>query len=193
MVSKNIIAHELGHMLSAVVQDGFWIPTSLKLKGEYNTLAHCACKQETKMKKIRGPYVKIKGIMDLGGIFGELLWSGSWRPWGCRQDVDDFTLGNKNLNNILVVELDYWLWVDDDELSFRACSQFDCDSSRRQFMMDHHDTCKRLPELWKVYLDFCDRIDKISFKENVIDISKHKRTTIGNKELKKIIKDIVHG
>ena len=190
-MDKSIIAHELGHAICAEVQDGYWYPSSLDFERDENALAYCYCdKLDEKKTYVKGPYSRAKQVMNLGGIFGELLYAGDWSPWGARSDIDEFVTANHKSKSKLKDELDKWLFRDDDELSFRACSSFADESSRREFALDHHDTCRRLPELWNAYLDFCDRISKDAFRENIEDIAKSKETSIGGAELKAIIKDI---
>ena len=190
MSYKLIIAHELGHAICAEVQDGFWYPSSLEFEKDDNALAYCYCEKRDTHKGIKGPYSRTKQVINLGGIFGELLYGGEWNPWGARTDVDEFVTANKasKLKN----ELDEWLFQDDDPLSFRACSSDPSEVWRRNFVLDHHDTSRRLPELWNVYLDFCDRIDKPSFKEVVDRINKEKIKVVDSKMLKRIFGEILY-
>jgi hypothetical protein len=190
-MDKSTIAHELGHAICAEVQDGFWYPSSLDFERDENALAYCYCeKLDEKKTYVKGPYSRAKQVMNLGGIFGELLQGGEWSPWGARADLDEFVTANYKSKSKLKVELDEFLFQDDDELSFRACSSYPDQQSRRNFVLDHHDTCRRLPELWIAYLDFCDRISKDAFRDNVDDIAKNKETTIDGKNLKVMIQDI---
>lgn len=190
-MDKGIIAHELGHAICAEVQDGYWYPSSLDFERDENALAYCYCeKLDEKKTYVKGPYSRAKQVMNLGGIFGELLQDGNWSPWGARSDLDEFVTANYKSKSKLKAELDDWLFVADDELSFRACSSYGDQASRRNFLLDHHDTCRRLPELWTAYLDYCDRISKDAFRDNVDDIAKSKVTSIDGKELKAIIRDI---
>lgn len=188
------IAHELGHAIGAETQDGFWYPSGLSFEKDDNAVAYCYCEQlDTKKPNLKGPYTKVKQIMNLGGIFGELLYAGYWHPWGARGDIDEFISANSNTRNKLKDELDDWYWLADDDKAFRAVLNHDDYgyASRGKFVLDCHDTARRLPLLWEAHLDFCDRISKEAFKDNVIEISKTKETEIGEKELKKIIEDIV--
>lgn len=190
-MDKSIIAHELGHAICAEVQDGQWFPSGLDFERDENALAYCYCeKLDDKKPHIKGPYSRAKQVMNLGGIFGELLLTGEWSPWGARSDVDEFVTANQKSKSKLKEELDRWLFQDDDELSFRACSSYGDESSRRGFLLDHHDTFRRLPELWKAYVDFCDRISKDAFRDNIDDLAKGKTKSVDGKELKAIIKDI---
>lgn len=191
MASRGVIAHELGHAVCAETQDGLWVATSLDFEKDDNAMAYCYCDKLDKPKPLKGKYVKTKQMMNLGGIFGELLVDGNWSPWGARNDVDEFVTANDRSKSKLKEELDNWLFRDDDELSFRACSSFQDDSSRRSFTLDHHDTFSRLPHLWEAYVDFCSKISKDAFRENVDDLMKDKSQTIEGAELKEIMKDIV--
>jgi len=193
-MDKILIAHELGHALCAEVQDGFWVPSDLSFKREKGngTLAYCSCdKRATRKPKVRGPYSRTTNIMNLGGLFGELLQRGCWSPWGCRADIDEFVTTNR-ANNLLKMELDDWMWVSGDDLSFRACSSINSGTiDRRKYTMDSHDTAKRLPQVWMAYLDFCDRIDKEKFKDKVDYILINKVIEVKTKLLKEMMGDVI--
>jgi hypothetical protein len=192
MAKQDVIAHELGHAICAETQDGYWYSTSLGFEKDDNALAYCYCdKHETKKTNIQGPATKIKQAMNLGGIFGELLCVGNWSPWGARCDVDELCTANQKSKLPIVLELHNWIWVDDDELSMRACSKLNTIVERRNFVLDSHDTARRLPELWSLYMDFCDRIHKDNFRVNVIEISKSRAVTIEQAALNKIFKDVI--
>lgn len=189
-MDKYLVAHELGHAMSANVQDAFWFATELSFKKESGVLATCSCeKRKTRKKDIVGPYSRATNISSIGGIYGELVIRGCWSPWGCRSDIDDFISTNKT-SNPLKVELDEWMWISLDELSFRSCTSLPTVKERRKFVLDSHDTAKRLPELWKSYLDFCDRINKEKFKECVNIIAKNKTEKVENEMLKQLMKEI---
>ena len=191
-MNKGIIAHELGHALAANTQDRFWYPTSIVLEKDDNALAYCYCDQlEEKKSHVTGPYTKFKQMMNLGGIFGELICNGHWSPWGGRADIDEFVTANCKSSSPFVEELDDWLFVDDDDFSFRACSALKDRSLRRSFLMTHVDTFQRLPELWGAYVDFCDRIRVEAFIEAVDDIAKSKERMINGNKLAAIAKDII--
>jgi len=191
-MNKLVIAHELGHAVCAEAQDGFWYPSGLSFEKDESALAYCYCeKHDQKKPDLKGPYIKLKQMMNLGGIFGELLYGANWSPWGARCDVDEFITANSKGKNKLMVELDGWNWIDDDELSFRACTILSGDKARREFVLDAHDTARRLPHLWVAYLDFCDRIDKATFFANVEDIANEKQVEIDQKQIKKIVKEIL--
>ncbi len=191
-MKTGLISHELGHAVCAEVQDGFWYASGLVLTKDDGALAYCwSEKRDDRKPNINGPYSKIKGMMSLGGVFGEILLQGKWSPWGARYDIDEFATANSKGNNKLMIELDRWLWIDDDELSFKACSTHSDERSRRAFVLDAHDTVRRLPNLWDAYLDFCDRINKVVFLSNVEDIAKSKKVELDEAELKKIVKEIV--
>jgi len=179
MFTKSIIAHELGHALSSEFQDGYGDPINIEFEPDGNELAICWCAEHEKKKpNVAGVYSKTKSISDLGGIFGELLYTGGWNPWGARVDVDNFLCSNYRSTSNLKNELDEWMWVDDDSLSMRACTCGDTITSRRSFELDHHDTCERLPAMWLAYVDFCNRIDKTEFRRVVDEILKNKTKTI---------------
>ena len=57
--------------------------------------------------------------------------------------------------------------------------------------MDTHDTARRLPIVWEAYLDFCDRIDKKAFIENVDYIDDNDIEEVESDLLKKIMKEII--
>lgn len=190
-MDKYIVAHELGHAICAEVQDGFWYPSGLSFKKDDGTLAVCFCdKRKERKKNVKGPYSKTSGMMNLGGLFGEMLWGGEWSPWGARADIDEFITMNTT-RNAIKNELDEWLWVKDDDLSFRACSKIDSTEARRKFRLDCHNTARRLPALWDAYLDFCDRIDKESFKFHVNEIVSNNMVEVRTKDLKEIMKEII--
>lgn len=193
MSNKLTVAHELGHAVCAEALDGFWYPSSLSFEKDDNAIAYCYCDQlDTKKPHIKGPYSRTKQVMVLGGIFGEILIGGKWSPWSARADLDDLTTANIKSTHPLIDEVDNWMWRDYDSLSFRACTSLDTDRARRSFLLDSHDTARRLPELWKVYLEFCDKIDKIAFEDNVHDISKSGSKSIEGKELSEILMGIIH-
>jgi len=189
-MSKYVIAHELGHAICAEVQDAIWYPTGLSFESEDGILAACLCDKRKTKKDIIGPFSKTSAMVNLGGIFGELLWNGKWAPWSARADVDEFiTLNTKK--SPIQTEMDNWFWVDDDELSFRSCSKMFYVEERRKFRMDCHDTARRLPNLWSAYLDFCDRIDKHAFIDSVNEISSNGKVELSTKDLREIIKEVV--
>ena len=190
-MDKYIVAHELGHAICAEVQDGFWYPSGLSFKKEDGTIAACFCdKRKVRKKNVTGPYSRTIGMMNLGGLFGELLWCGEWSPWGARADIDEFITVNSTRNSIKN-ELDEWMWMNDDKLSFRACTKINDGEERRKFRMDCHDTARRLPSLWSAYLDFCDRVDKQEFKNQVNIIVSNNKVEIKTKDLKAIMKEII--
>ena len=194
MINKALVAHELGHAISATVQDAFWVPSSIEFIKNDSEQAACYCdKLEMRKSGMKGPHSRTKHIMNLGGIFGELLWCGSWSPWGARADIDDFITANYRSKSDLKFELDSWMFIDDDKLSFRACSKRDENVERVEFELDHHDTCRRLPQLWDAYLDYCDKIDKGAFMETIDEISKANEEIIQGKKLKEIIGGIING
>lgn len=189
-MDKYLVAHELGHAMSANVQDGFWVATELYLKKEDGVLATCSCeKMKSRKSKITGPYSRTTNIMNMGGIYGELIIRGCWSPWGCRADIDEFIVTNK-ISNKLRNELDEWMWISLEDLSFHSCTSLPTIKDRRKFVLDSHDTAKRLPELWKSYLDFCDKINKEKFKECVNFIVNNKAIKIENEMLKQLMKEI---
>jgi hypothetical protein len=191
-MNRGIIAHELGHVICAEVQDGLWKPTGISLTKATGSWAETEFKELTKRKSnLHGPYSKTKYMANLGGAFGELLVLNVWHPWCVRADVDEFITANiGSANSPIVSELSDWLWRDDDALSFKACSSCDGVRLRRKFTIDHHDTCRRLPRLWDAYIDFCDRIDKKAFATSVDEILRsHKKEIIGQ-DLKELIKAI---
>lgn len=179
------IAHEFGHAISGFVQDIDFSPIFIELNPSKGCQASCSFSGGK--KKTTGEFSKVKHMSDLGGIFGELLYSGYWKPWGVRSDVDDFTYKSSKWTE----ELDSWLWVDDDDLSFRACSQLDSESLRRRVIMDSHDTARRLPTLWSMYMDFCDKIDKGEFKLIVNEIYRDKISEIGEDDLLKFSERVI--
>ncbi len=191
-MDKTTIAHELGHAICAEVQDKIWYPTGLSFKEDDTAAAYCYCdKKKNKKTYVNSPHSKSNGMMNLGGLFGELLWHGKWSPWSARADIDEFVSLNEKSKGKLKQELDDWMWVDDDKLSFRFCTQFGDIESRRSFRMDTHDTARRLPIVWEAYLDFCDRIDKKAFIENVDYIDDNDIEEVESDLLKKIMKEII--
>lgn len=191
-MNKLIVAHELGHAVCAEVQDGFWFPLGLGFEKDESVIAYCYCdKHDKKKPNLKGPYSKTKSMMNLGGLFGELLYGSNWSPWGARADIDEFVTTNSKTKNKIMIELDSWTWVDDDNLSFRACTRLESDKIRREFVLDAHETARRLPNLWEAYLDFCDRIDKKIFFASVDAISTSNKLELNKSELKKIIKEII--
>ncbi len=184
MVSKSIIAHELGHAISAFAQDSGYIPTLIELKDSKNCLAACYM-DEFDMKK-PGPYGNTKGICDLGGIFGELLFQGWWNPWGARLDLDNFISANSKL-----VELDSWMWVNTEAGSFHYINSFPTIKERRAVRVDMHSTFRNTQYIWEAYCDFCDRIDKEEFIKVVDEIHKNKTESIEGENIADLGKRIL--
>ncbi len=194
MINKSVIAHELGHAVCGEVQDGFWAATSLTLETDDNNLAYCHCYQlDVRKDTVNSRYSKLSEIFNLGGIFGELLFEGAWNPWGSRADLDEFVTANSNSRSALKEELDDWFFRDTDPRSYHACSRKRTTTERRLFKLDAHDTATRLPELWKVYLDFCNRIDKDEFKRCVAEISVDGENTVPASKLKPMLKRVTNG
>lgn len=184
MISKAIIAHEIGHAISAFAQDSGYIPTLIELSESKNCLAACYM-DDFKMAK-PGPYGKTKGICDLGGIFGELIYQGWWNPWGARLDLDNFISSNPKL-----VELDNWLWVDTEEGSFHYLNSYPTTKERRDVKVDSHSTFRNTPYIWEAYCDFCDRIDKEEFLQAVNEVYKNKTESIEGKDMAALGKRII--
>jgi hypothetical protein len=190
-MKRSLVAHELGHAVCAEVQDGFWYACGLSFKAEDGQLACCYTeKLDRKKPNIKGPYSRVKNMVSLGGIFGELLYHGAWSPWSARADVDEFATENRTTKNKVMLELDSWMWRDDDDLSYRFCTNRGI-AARRNVVLDIHDTARRLPFLWDAYLDFCDRIDKEAFLIKVEEVSTGGNIEIESDQLRAIIKEIV--
>ncbi len=176
---KIIIAHELGHAVSALAQDTGYIPTIIELSESKGALAACYM-DEFKMDK-PGPFGKYKGICDLGGIFGEILFQGHWNPWGARQDLDNFITANPKL-----VELDYWMWLSVEDHSFHKSVAMATIKDRRLVQVDSHETYTYVPFIWEAYCDFCERIDKEEFINVVNELHKNKTVRIEGEEIVEI-------
>lgn len=186
------IAHELGHAVLAYACDSFYVPTEINLKpDEVNLIAYC--NMETGHRENILSPSKFKGISDLGGPFGELIHLGEWNPWCARADIDGFVTSNKKSTHELVTSLDDWMWTRDDEMSFRAVSRVQPFEARYKVFFDHHDTAKVLPQLFLVYLEFCDLIDKNVFRQTVRDLTASKIVSIENEELTKLMIKICGG
>ena len=127
-------------------------------------------------------------MSDLGGIYGDLLFSGGWSPLAARGDMESFITENSTTG---MTDLMAWFWKDDDDLSFRAASSLPTKKERNDFKFDSHETCIRLPFVWEAYCDFCDKIDKAEFKAIVSEIYKAKKKKINKKQIQAYAKRII--
>lgn len=188
---KGLAAHELGHAIQAVVQDNGVLPTDISFEKSEGALAYCNF-EYVDDRELLGKYSKFEGISNLGGLFGELLMFGKFIPWGARQDIDSFTSTNSNKKHQLIVELDKWMWVDNDKDSFRTHTNHADLKKRRQSFMLSPTVSQRLPETWECFLDFCSRIDTTEFVSVIEEIAKEKIKTIDRKEMFKYVERIVN-
>jgi len=188
MVSEILIAHELGHAIAGILQDNLYWPESITLYGSKGILA--CCEFDDRPRKITGRFGKFKYMSDLGGLYGELIIEGSWNPWSARSDLDSFNCENTS-NISKISELDQWLWMDDDDLSFRACTKLFPIKERRFFKLDAHETFKRLPFIWDAFCDFCDKINKNEFKTIVKEIRKNEEEVLDQKQIEDYAKRII--
>lgn len=190
-VVERIVSHELGHAVYGEIFDGDCRPTSLCFKSDNSALAFCEF--ENRRKKFTTPF---KGISYLGGMFGELVYGGKTNPWGISSDFDLFISENREiyggmyLGIPLIDEIDSWLYIDDDEKSFRASTINR--EMRGKFVLDCQDVFERLPNIWKLYCEFCNNINKDEFIRIVEKISKGKATTIGKIRLRGFLKEIIN-
>lgn len=180
------IAHELGHAVLAYACDSFYMPIEINLKPEeQNLIAYCEMQTGNRTDVIAPS--KFKGISDLGGPFGELIQLGEWNPWCARADIDGFITSNKKSSHELITSIDDWMWVRDDELSFKAVSRVQPFEARYKVFFDHHDTAKVLPQLFSEYIKFCDLIDKSAFRQTVKDLTVSKIDSIKGEDLIKLM------
>ena len=182
MVNKDIISHELGHAISAIVQDNWVLP-------------HEICLNETRMdtammlyhdvpkRGLTGKYSTLRGVSDLGGIFGELLNKGKWAPWGCRIDIETFISSCIKTKRPIWNEMDLWKNVEDDSYSFRKISVLVPFKLRKYEYFNELETECRLPNMFDIYKDFKDRIDIDEFNKVVNEIYKEKIINIDKDKL----------
>lgn len=196
-----IIAHELGHAIAAMILDVEFDPVAIEISPKGSSAqAYCHLTSDTddedRMKKGNMSSVKdakkLADIVDLGGIFGELIYAGEWDPWGSRSDLDEFTSTNRKRKSPLIDEIFEWMWNDEDELSFISKIREHKDRILKyESTLDFYDTMVRLPYLWSVYIDFCGKIDRKEFKNVVNEMNKSKSNFIEGKELKAYLNRII--
>lgn len=187
MNRKDLIAHEFGHAMCSMVQDSKYTPIDISLKAEKDMLGWCDFNYEVYPRKLKTRYSKHKSMSDLGGLFGELVLNGKWMPFGARSDIDSYIIQNSESQK-LATELDNWFFIDEDDLSFRACTKLP-GKNRRFFFLDAGDTAERLPHLWEAYLEFCSFIDKEQFRLIVEEVYKNKLDYISASVLKRYVNE----
>lgn len=186
---RSVIAHEFGHAVYCVLFDDGFIPSTLVVKSGGGMHGYVLF-DEVPTRGLKGKYSKFKEPCFLGGIFGEMVYQGTWEPWGARNDLDTFITLNKR-KKFMIKELNDWMWMSNDEKSFRSCSNFVLDSERRKVTLDSHDTSRLLPDVWSAYKDFCDQIDKDAFNNVVNELCDGGVDMIEDKELMDLILGVI--
>lgn len=179
-MDKVLIAHELGHVVSAYWKDVKYIPTSMVLSPGAGSLAYTNfCERKNNLDII----VKFNNISALGGIFGEIMMEGKWCPWGARSDIDEFICENQKSRSKLISELQTWLWASTSEDSFFDISRRKTFEKRRSIKYSTLKTRQLFPDLWKFYVDFYSSINVGVFLGIVDDISVSEKIEYKNEKL----------
>lgn len=192
---KTIIAHELGHAVMGGRIDFGWIASEIKLKTDRGDAARAYCNMDETGRvgnnSVKGT-TQLINICDLGGMFGELVYGGEWSPWGASYDLEEFVLQNIKSKSKLINEIFWWLWNAKDDLAYlEMIRRKPTINGKRTTIMNWYETMNRLPELWKVYLDFCGRIDINEYKVVVNEIRKSGTEIVSGEELRQYINRVV--
>ena len=192
---RSIIAHEMGHAIVGEILDSEYEPTTITLRSTKGEAGRAACNfnttgeyGNTSLPTIR----RLHNLIDLGGIFGELILNGEWSPWGASYDLEDFVGVNIESRGKLITELFNWMYNDEDDQSYFDLIRKEKDIiGKRNTTLTWNDTRTRLPQLWEVYLDFVGKIDIKNFKDVVVEIEKGSEKEISKARLNRYMKRIV--
>lgn len=190
-MTKGTIAHELGHIIVNEVLDGMFITTKLVLNPSEGSLAYVEY-DNSKRKKCKYKLGKVESFMDLGGIFGELVYYKKVSVWGARADLDSFTSVNIRVTKSkqkIVKEIYTWLWINKNQSLFRV-ARLPTIKQRDAFAIPLEKFQKILPITYKVYLDFLKLIDEKEFITVVNDIFNTKKATYNEADIQSFISKI---
>ena len=202
MASKVIIAHELGHLIMAILYEKEEYATSMQLVPDASTVACVNFEGWENLAVVDNNIARLKGNSYLGGIFGELAWYDRFNIWGIRCDLDEFLTENRYLGNEkhyrrsrakIVNELFGWFYSDSDEWSFGGRSKlwFTCPRAVRGARLSSKRVKERLPITWKLYQKFLSCIDLAEFKTVVNEIHDKKSKIVPARSLRKYAKRII--
>jgi hypothetical protein len=159
-----------------------------------NDTAYAQCYPTERLSK-RGMKVKRKNlafIIDLGGLFGEMLLLGKCVPWGARIDITDFLACNR-IASAYRQELDRWFYTDNTPLSFRKFLLKGVHKRRFAYITEE-EFKERLPATYRIYVLFKSLIDQDEFKAVIeelwADSQLRELTTIAEEPLTKLIRRV---
>lgn len=190
--NKSLFAHEFGHAIVARLMDPRF--DALYLDLATNDTAYAQCYPTDRVSK-KGMKVKRKNlafIIDLGGLFGELLFQGKCVPWGARIDITDFLACNRTASAFRQ-ELDRWFYTDNDSLSFRRFLLKGVHKRRFAYMTED-EFAQRLPATYKIYSLLKGLVDEEEFRRVIEELwegsQMHELTTIAEEPLTTLIKRV---
>lgn len=186
-----LVAHELGHAVSALIYDTDCVPSMMEFSGDTFTYATCSFVGD-KNKKVKSRYGNLKEVSYLGGIFGELAYSGLWYPWGARDDIENFLIANEKSKHSLVLELDYWMFTDHAKNSFRDCASGRTIKQRRLFTTSLKATEVSTRHLYDCFLDFTSRINVDLFAKSIDEITESGKFKIYKQSINKYTRRIIN-
>jgi hypothetical protein len=151
-----LLAHEFGHAIYCRLFDKESDPISIDLTEGKRYLAFCSIGEKTS-KQLATRYSRLCDVSSLGGLFGELLFQGSFDISNSREDIDNFLVANRGSKSSLYGELYNWFWLEDDEQSY-------CKLMRNvDTWVSEEDMKLRLPWLHDMYTRFNGHIDVDKF------------------------------
>ena len=177
-----LLAHEFGHALYGNLFDVENDATSINLVGDDSTLGWCNF-SEKKNKAILTRYSRLKDLSGIGGLFGEMLYSGFFSIYGARNDLDEFITCNKHSNSSVIGELYNWYWLEDDEQSYFKMLTYE------ETEILECDVSERLPWLYDMFCRFNKHIDKEKFID-IIDNNYDSRQVIPYNTLNYMIRSV---
>lgn len=187
-MNKEIISHELGHAICSDVMDGMYDVGEISFtpKDEKNCYAYCHL-IERKNMKFRS-YKKLKDLSDLGGIFGEMIYSGKFNLWWAREDLDNFATSNFYSKSKLVDEVEHLLNKSELSQKIRNMPR----KSRKTIEPVSIVLIKNdYPELYKAYRYLERRIDKMNYRSSVNQLSYKEINSVSEKQYLKIKGEII--
>jgi len=157
-----LLAHEFGHAVYGNLFDVENDASSINIEGTSTVQGYCYF-TEKRGKAIPTAYSRLKEISYLGGMFGEMLYSGQFSVYGARSDIDEFITTNKYSQSSLLGELYNWYWLDEDAYSYSKIVQ------QVETEFTNHEIAERLPWLYDAYCRFNQHIDAEKFNSVVHD------------------------
>jgi hypothetical protein len=162
MITKRVVAHELGHSIASRFDNEF---DSRSISLETTNLYEAACMATRKNEGNGNTLLKNKHlscVINLGGIYGELLFCGNWEVTNSRLDIEEFLSFNRKSKSQFIGELVNWFWHDEDPYSFYNLSRVN--NGCRLFP---NEISYRLPYLWESFIVFRDRVNTYQFRTTV--------------------------